>query len=162
MLTEHSTPIDGKLAVGATLVELPLAKVPTREEVEQTPSHRTSTLPRAAGTWTLDAGRPVVAARVPLSDSSLAAGSRWYWSRWAAKSSSTTPCGSSKITAASNLGRRLHNDVMAYIPSRRVLTEGGYEGGGAMVYYGLPSPWTPNVEEETIVEAVDRLMIQAE
>ena len=25
------------------------------------------------------------------------------------------------------------NDVMAYIPSRRVLTEGGYEGGGAMV-----------------------------
>ena len=26
------------------------------------------------------------------------------------------------------------NDVMAYIPSRRVLIEGGYEGGGAMVY----------------------------
>ena len=39
------------------------------------------------------------------------------------------------------------NDVMAYIPSRRVLTEGGYEGGGAMVYYGLPSPWAPEVEE---------------
>ncbi|MCI0459239.1 MAG: neutral/alkaline non-lysosomal ceramidase N-terminal domain-containing protein [Gemmataceae bacterium] len=39
------------------------------------------------------------------------------------------------------------NDVMAYIPSLRVLKEGGYEGGGAMVYYGLPAVWAPRVEE---------------
>jgi hypothetical protein len=45
------------------------------------------------------------------------------------------------------------NDVMAYIPSKRVLTEGGYEGGGAMVYYGLPTAWAPQVEE-TIVRCV--------
>lgn len=51
------------------------------------------------------------------------------------------------------------NDVMAYIPSRRVLTEGGYEGGGAMVYYSLPSPWSPTVEE-AIVKAVDGMMPQ--
>ena len=44
------------------------------------------------------------------------------------------------------------NDVMAYIPSRRVLTEGGYEGGGSMVYYGLPSHWAPDVEEKIIAE----------
>jgi hypothetical protein len=49
------------------------------------------------------------------------------------------------------------NDVMAYIPSLRVLKEGGYEGGGAMVYYGLPSAWAENVEEE-IIEAVARLV----
>jgi len=45
------------------------------------------------------------------------------------------------------------NDVMAYIPSLRVLKEGGYEGGGAMVYYGLPGVWGPRVEE-LIVGAV--------
>jgi hypothetical protein len=45
------------------------------------------------------------------------------------------------------------NDVMAYIPSRRVLSEGGYEGGGAMVYYGLPTHWAPDVER-LIVDAV--------
>jgi hypothetical protein len=45
------------------------------------------------------------------------------------------------------------NDVMAYIPSRRVLDEGGYEGGGAMVYYGQPGVWSPRVEE-LIVAAV--------
>ncbi len=47
------------------------------------------------------------------------------------------------------------NDVMAYIPSWRVLLEGGYEGGGAMVYYGLPSPWDGEIEEK-IVSAVGR------
>jgi hypothetical protein len=45
------------------------------------------------------------------------------------------------------------NDVMAYIPSLRVLKEGGYEGGGAMVYYGLPTVWSPKVED-VIVAAV--------
>jgi hypothetical protein len=45
------------------------------------------------------------------------------------------------------------NDVMAYIPSLRVLMEGGYEGASSMVYYGLPTVWSPRVEE-TIVEAV--------
>ena len=45
------------------------------------------------------------------------------------------------------------NDVMAYIPSLKVLKEGGYEGGGAMVYYGLPAVWAPRVEE-MIVDAV--------
>jgi hypothetical protein len=46
------------------------------------------------------------------------------------------------------------NDVMAYIPSRRVLLEGGYEGGGAMVYYGLPTAWSQQVEEQLIAEVV--------
>ena len=48
------------------------------------------------------------------------------------------------------------HDVMAYIPSRRVLTEGGYEGGGAMVYYGLPSHWGPEIEE-VIIKQVKEL-----
>lgn len=39
------------------------------------------------------------------------------------------------------------NDVMAYIPSLRVLKEGGYEGASSMIYYGLPTVWGPKVEE---------------
>jgi hypothetical protein len=49
------------------------------------------------------------------------------------------------------------NDVMAYIPSKRVLKEGGYEGATAMIYYGQPSPWAEPVEE-AIIEAVVRLI----
>ena len=47
------------------------------------------------------------------------------------------------------------NDVMAYIPSLRVLKEGGYEGGGSMPIYGLPAVWGPRVEE-IIVGAVHK------
>jgi hypothetical protein len=39
------------------------------------------------------------------------------------------------------------NDVFGYVPSRRVLEEGGYEGGGAMMYYGKPGPFAPDAEE---------------
>jgi hypothetical protein len=49
------------------------------------------------------------------------------------------------------------NDVMGYIPSVRVLEEGGYEGGGAMVNYGRPGPVTPAIEE-TIAGKVDELV----
>ena len=34
------------------------------------------------------------------------------------------------------------NDVFGYVPSVRVLREGGYEGGDAMIYYGRPGPFT--------------------
>lgn len=38
------------------------------------------------------------------------------------------------------------NDVSAYIPSERILREGGYEAGGAMIYYGQPAAFAPGVE----------------
>jgi neutral ceramidase len=49
------------------------------------------------------------------------------------------------------------NDVFAYIPSLRVLREGGYEGGGAMIPYGQPSPFAEPIEE-VISAKVDELV----
>jgi len=49
------------------------------------------------------------------------------------------------------------NDVMSYIPSRRVLREGGYEANDSMIYYGQPGPYTDDVEER-IVSAVNRAL----
>ena len=49
------------------------------------------------------------------------------------------------------------NDVPCYIPSERILREGGYEGGGAMVYYGRPTRIKPGVEDR-IVAAVHGLV----
>lgn len=45
------------------------------------------------------------------------------------------------------------NDVFAYVPSRRVLLEGGYEAGGAMQYMTTilqHGPFTPDVEERIV------------
>ena len=49
------------------------------------------------------------------------------------------------------------NDVPCYIPSERILREGGYEGGGAMVYYGRPTRLKPGIEDR-IVEAVREIV----
>lgn len=49
------------------------------------------------------------------------------------------------------------NDVLAYIPSRRVLLEGGYEGGDSMIYFGRPGPFGAAVEE-IIIEQVGNLV----
>src|SRR5262249_7226973 len=49
------------------------------------------------------------------------------------------------------------NDVPCYIPSRRILSEGGYEADTSMVYYGHPSRFTPEVEDR-IIQAVHDLL----
>ncbi len=49
------------------------------------------------------------------------------------------------------------NEVFAYVPSERVLSEGGYEGGGAMVYFGWHGPFKPGVEDR-VVNLVKKLM----
>lgn len=49
------------------------------------------------------------------------------------------------------------NDVPAYIPSLRVLREGGYESNASNVYYGLYGPWAPTIEQ-TIIGAVHELV----
>jgi hypothetical protein len=49
------------------------------------------------------------------------------------------------------------NDVPCYIPSERVLQEGGYEGGGAMVYYDKPTRLAPGIEN-AIVQTVHELL----
>jgi neutral ceramidase len=48
------------------------------------------------------------------------------------------------------------NDVFGYLPSLRVLEEGGYEGGGAMRYTALPGPFAPSVER-LVVDKVHEL-----
>ena len=49
------------------------------------------------------------------------------------------------------------NDVPCYIPSKRILHEGGYEGGGAMVYYDKPARLAEPTED-LIIGAVHDLV----
>jgi len=49
------------------------------------------------------------------------------------------------------------NDVPCYIPSRRVLAEGGYEPVSSMIFYDRPSRLAPEVED-LIAAAVHRLV----
>jgi len=49
------------------------------------------------------------------------------------------------------------NDVPCYIPSKRILAEGGYEADTAMIYYDRPGRLAPEVED-LVVGAVHRLL----
>jgi hypothetical protein len=42
------------------------------------------------------------------------------------------------------------NEVMAYIPSARMFSEGGYEVVDSMIYYDQPTSWSPELEEKII------------
>jgi len=162
VLAKSLTPLAGNLQVRATTIDLPLAKTLSAEEVD-------------AEAKSTD---KYVAARARRYQSMLAAGKALPGSypypiqAWRLGDGPTlvTLGGEVVVDFALRLKQEhggektwvagYSNDVMAYIPSRRVLTEGGYEGASAMIYYGLPSPWAPTVEE-SIVTAV-RSLIAAE
>lgn len=47
------------------------------------------------------------------------------------------------------------NDVFGYVPSMRILTEGGYEADFSMVYYGFPTRFAPEVENALVGKALE-------
>jgi putative membrane-bound dehydrogenase-like protein len=49
------------------------------------------------------------------------------------------------------------NDSPCYIPSERVLVEGGYEGAGAMIYYDQPTRLKAGLEETIVSTVVGQL-----
>jgi hypothetical protein len=51
------------------------------------------------------------------------------------------------------------NDVFGYVPSLRVLQEGGYEAGGAMRFTTHPGPFSPTIEQR-IIDGVHQLVEQ--
>jgi hypothetical protein len=48
------------------------------------------------------------------------------------------------------------NDVMGYIPTDKVLLEGGYEGKTSQMVYGLPAKWEPGIEDK-ILSGIEEL-----
>ena len=48
-------------------------------------------------------------------------------------------------------------EVQCYIPSKRILDEGGYEPESSMIYYGFPGPFAGNVEDK-VMDAVTFVM----
>ena len=49
------------------------------------------------------------------------------------------------------------NAFPGYIPSERVLAEGGYEGGSAMIYFGQPTRFAPGVEQ-LVIDTVHQVL----
>jgi hypothetical protein len=149
------TPITGTLSTSYAEIELPLAELPTREQIVQDSMSKDRYI----------AARARALLETLKSKGRLRGAYPYPVQAWQLGNGPTlvTLGGEVVVDYALRIKKELAgkpvwvmayaNDVMAYIPSLRVLKEGGYEGGGAMVYYGLPAVWSPKVEER-IVDAV--------
>jgi neutral ceramidase len=163
------TPIDPAIKTAYGTVALPFAGEAIRErwrrqlDIEQVYLQRHAALMRAAAAR---GGNLPAAARDPVQ----------VW-QFGSATSATDAAGGTGLTLVALGGevvvdyvsrlarefpqRRLwvagySNDVFGYVPSARVLREGGYEGADAMIYYGRPGPFAEGVEE-LIVGEVRRL-----
>ena len=148
-------PLEGPLTTRFDTVELTFAHVPTREQVESETTSKNRYVAARAKMWL---------ARMDRGES-LPRGYPYpvgYW-RFGDQVEWWTLGGEVVVDYALRLKGERHgtrtwvagycHDVMAYIPSRRVLSEGGYEGGGSMVYYGFFSPWSETVENDIVNKA---------
>lgn len=153
--------IDGELQAVYQEIPLPFGELPTREQIEaNAKSTNRYEVNRARMLLAqLESGKPLSATYpYPVQVWQLGPDLQWV-----------TLGGEVVVDYSIRLKKELgpahtwvagySNDVMAYIPSLRVLKEGGYEGGGSMVYYGLPAPWGKTVEED-IVNAAHQLSKQ--
>jgi len=146
------------LSTRLELVTVPLGQVPTREELSKTASSGASYQQRWAKRLLgeMDAGRafetsydvPVQVWRIGdqlwlaiggevVVDYSLKFHEMFGKDAW--------------VTAYAN-------DVMAYIPSLRVLHEGGYEGQSSMIGYGMPAYRWSEAIEDRLTAAAKRLV----
>jgi putative membrane-bound dehydrogenase-like protein len=151
LLGGYLAPVAGPLAADSRTLRLPLARPPARDEWDRRARRRDAVGYHArVQLRRLDRGEPLkthVDYRVAT------------WSFGDSLAMVFLP-GEAVVDYALRLkreldGRRLWlnayaNDLPCYIPSERVLTEGGYEGRDAMVYYDLPGPFRPGLEAKVI------------
>ena len=149
--TRTTRPLEGPLRAGFEMVELPFAPAPDRAEWERrvhaddryVRRHASLMLARLARD-----GRLETAHREPVQV-------------WRIGGLTLVALGGEVVTDYALRLRREHasatlwvaayaNDVSCYVPSARVLQEGGYEGGGAMLYYGRPGPFDSSVEQRLV------------
>jgi hypothetical protein len=153
VLNQAMMPITGRLRAAYTEIGLPFAELPSREQLIKDSTDKNRALAARAKHLLQQQGQNLVLPRTypyPIQVWQLGPDLTFV-----------ALGGEVVVDYALRLKKELGriwvagytNDVMAYIPSLRVLKEGGYEGGGAMVYYGLPAAWGPRVED-LIVAAV--------
>jgi putative membrane-bound dehydrogenase-like protein len=158
LLGGYLAPVAGRLSIAESRFELPLADLPTRAQWEERVKrggaigyHARVQLAR------LDRGE-ALQTTIPYSVQT--------WTFGDALALVFLP-GEVVVDYARRLKRELDpgriwinayaNDDPCYIPSERILKEGGYEGGDAMIYYDRPARFRPGLEKQ-IVDAVHWLL----
>lgn len=151
-------PVSGTARTRFREIDLTFATIPTREELAKT-AESTDRFQRTRAKLFLkdvEAGKPLSPTYpYPVQVWTLGNGITWV-----ALGGEVVVDYSLRLKQELGLGKTwvagYANDVMAYIPSERVLTEGGYEGDTSMIVYMQPSKWKAGLEDQ-IVRTVQEL-----
>jgi len=154
-IARRTVPLAGALAAAYAEIPLEFSALPSRDDLEAAArSQNRFEAARARmllAAWDRDGGL-ATSYPYPVQTWRLGDGPHWVFLGgevvidFAVRLKSELGCGRTWVAGYCN-------DVMAYVASRRVLAEGGYEGATSMVYYGLPAPWAAS-SEDAIVDAV--------
>jgi hypothetical protein len=157
LLAQPLTPLKGKLECRAQTFELPLDSLPTRQELEKRAAdpdrthyaviyHARKELVR------LDRGERLPTA-IPYLVQEWNFGKELLMTFLPGEVVVDYSLRQKKDFDRARLWVNAYADfVPCYIPSKRIWTEGGYEGGGAMIYYDLPTRLSANTEDVIFVE----------
>lgn len=155
-LARPATLMAGTFAAGYATIPLAFDQVPSRAQIQADLLNKNTTLKQRAERFLkiLDAGGalPAEYTAYPVQVWRLGDGPLWV-----------SLGGEVVVDYALRLKKELAgqrpvwvagytNDVMAYIPSERVLKEGGYEGDTSMIPYGWPSKWKAGLEEQIVTK----------
>jgi len=165
-------PLAGPVSVSWREISLPLEKAPSKDVLQKLLEHKNAAQRRYAKEMLRQLERGPLPAAVPFPI--------LIW-RFGSDLTLVALSGETCVDYALRLKRELGeerawvagyaNEVPCYIPSDRVLAEGGYEGGwhpdpgrgiasGSLMIYGWPAPFAPGLEDR-IVDAVLRSMPKA-
>ncbi|HWX19527.1 MAG TPA: neutral/alkaline non-lysosomal ceramidase N-terminal domain-containing protein [Candidatus Binatia bacterium] len=158
ILALGTRPVEGKLVCHAKQIELPFDTLPTRAEWEA----RAKETNYAGGHARLNLARLArgekLQTRLPYLVQTWTFGDNLAMVFLAGEVVVDYSLRLKRELDASRLWVNAYaNDVPCYIPSERILKEGGYEGGGAMIFYDRPTRLAPGVEDR-IVATVRQLL----
>ena len=147
MLAGFLAPVSGKIESKAKQIELPLADLPSRQEWEQRSQRKDAVGHHARMQLGKLDRKEVLPTKVDYQIQS--------WSFGDVFAMVFLP-GEVVVDYSLRLKRELDglrlwfngyaNQAPCYIPSERILKEGGYEGGDAMIYYDLPARFRTGME----------------
>jgi len=161
VLKEEMKPIKGAATAKYAEIELGFSKIPSREELEKTAAGPDNAETRRAKVmledWKFRSEWPTnLKYPYPVQTWVLGDGPRWAFLGGEVVVDYSLRL-KKELGEANTWVGGYANDVMAYVPSERVLTEGGYEGATSMLYYALPSPWAPGLEDKIVNEVKRQL-----
>ena len=166
VLAAPMTPVSGRIATRFEEIDLAFSHLPKKKELQDTLANGNRYQQARAGNLLKQYelyGRLLPTYAYPVQAWEFGQQLTWLalggevvvdYSLRLKKELGTTPPGIARQTWVTGYA----NDVMAYIPSERVLEEGAYEGDTSMIYYQKPSKWKKGLENRIVKTLTELVM----